>query len=145
MPDAFQGKARVKVLKLDMDGVLVQQVGRKRFDLMGWMPDGRELWDAVVPHSPGLLSQLLEDIWDVSRHEKRLWVDRELGAHVPLTVVRGDLRKHLHATPGAILVDDSPKHRAGWEEAGGVFVLHTSARGSIAALRALGFFEQGGK
>ena len=43
------------------------------------------------------------------------------------------------ATPGAVLVDDRPQYAHLWEERGGIFVLHTSAAASIAALRDLGF------
>lgn len=125
-------------LYCDMDGVLVNQTGRLRFDLMDWTADGRVLWAAIAPLAPTLLSQLLEDIWDVSRHEKRAWVDRELGEAVPLIVVRGDNRKFAYAQPGSILIDDSEKHREGWTARGGRFVLHRSARASIAALERLG-------
>ena len=34
--------------------------------------------------------------------------------------------------PGDILIDDWPKYKHLWEEAGGIFILHTSAAQSIA-------------
>jgi len=42
-------------------------------------------------------------------------------------------RDHMEA-PGDILVDDTPRWRCLWEEAGGVFVLNRSAAESLAAL-----------
>jgi hypothetical protein len=122
-------------LYCDMDGVLVNQTGRARFDLMDWMPDGRELWDFIKPHKPRILSQLMKDIWDVSRHEKRIWVERELGAGVPVTVVRAEEGKHPYSGPGAVLIDDSIKHKSDWEAKGGIFVHHLTAERSIEQLR----------
>jgi hypothetical protein len=46
-------------------------------------------------------------------------------------------RDHMEA-PGDVLVDDTPTYRHLWEGAGGRFVLHRSARESLAELRALG-------
>ena len=121
-------------LYCDMDGVLVHQVGRLRWDLMDWMPDGRELWRAIKQYRPTLLSQLMADVWEVSRHEKRTWVDRELGKDIPLIVVHGEDGKFPHSGLGHILIDDSEAHRLPWERMGGHFILHRSVRDSIAQL-----------
>lgn len=120
----------------DQDGVLVQQVGRKRWDLMGWMPDGKELWAFLAPLKPTILTQLMADVWEVSRHEKKLWVERELGADVPVIVVRAEYGKHPHCKPGDILIDDDVyRHSPGWIRAGGTFIHHKSAAQSIAELQ----------
>jgi hypothetical protein len=37
-------------------------------------------------------------------------------------------------SPGDVLVDDRATHHAAWEDAGGVFVHHKSARESLQAL-----------
>lgn len=124
-------------LYCDMDGVLVNQTGRARFDLMDWMPDGRELWMFIAPYRPTILSQLMMDIWEVSRHEKRIWVERELGADVPVIVVHAEEGKHPHSGPGAVLIDDSLAHQEPWESKGGVFVHHITAERSIEQLRQL--------
>jgi hypothetical protein len=47
-------------------------------------------------------------------------------------------RDHME-NPGDALVDDLPKHRALWEEAGGVFVHHRNAKATLKELKALGF------
>ena len=44
--------------------------------------------------------------------------------------------RQLAADPGDALVDDWDRYRGLWEEAGGLFIHHTSARASIAALSA---------
>lgn len=124
-----------------MDGVLVNQVGRKRFDLMDWKDDGRRLWEFVEPYEPTILSQLMVDIWHISRHEKRAWVDREIGDHVPLIVVHAEDGKFPYAEPGAILIDDSVEHREKWEARGGIFILHRSAASTIAMLSGYNGFD----
>lgn len=125
------------MIYLDMDGVLVNQVGRKRWDLMGWMPDGRELWEYLKPLRPTLLSQLMKDVWEVSRHEKRAWVDRELGKNIPLIVVRAEEGKHPYCRRGDMLIDDTESHCEPWRRCGGIFVLHKSAERSIAIVKSL--------
>jgi hypothetical protein len=127
------------VLKIhcDMDGVLVHQVGRIRFDLMDWTTDGKLLWNFIKPYQPTILSQLMIDIWEVSRHEKRIWVERELGRDVPLIVVHGEDGKFPHSAPGHLLIDDSVAHRDPWIERGGTFILHRSAFATIEELKRL--------
>jgi hypothetical protein len=121
----------------DQDGVLVHQTSRKRWDLMDWMPDGRKLWEALKPYSPVILTQLMMDVWEISRHEKRIWVDREIGPDVEVIVVHGEDGKFPYSGPGHVLIDDSIVHKEPWEKRGGIFILHKSADESIAALRAV--------
>lgn len=116
----------------DMDGVIVHQIGRKRWDLMPWMKDGKQLWDGLNKFTkPTLLTQLLIDVYEISRHEKRTWVDRELGHDVECIVVHGEDGKFPHSAPGHILIDDSVAHRAPWVERGGIFILHRTAWESL--------------
>lgn len=47
--------------------------------------------------------------------------------------------KFLHMRhPGDVLVDDYLKYKEAWEEAGGIFVHHTSARKTLARLAEIG-------
>lgn len=117
-----------------MDGVLVNQTSRKRFDLMGWCEGGRELWEAVKWYRPTLLSQLMQDIWEVSRHEKRIWIERELGDEVPYIITHGELGKWRWSRPGHVLIDDSVAHKNPWEKHGGIFILHRNAAETISTL-----------
>jgi hypothetical protein len=45
--------------------------------------------------------------------------------------------KKNYMKPGDILVDDWPRYRDLWENAGGVFILHTSAVDSIERVKAI--------
>jgi hypothetical protein len=58
-----------------------------------------------------------------------------------ITTLSPAKRDHMEA-PGDVLVDDTLTWRHLWEEAGGVFVHHRSARESLDALEALGFALQ---
>ena len=73
--------------------------------------------------------------------QKRAWVARELGAHVPVITCPAK-EKGDHCSPaGSVLVDDMEKNREPWVagRARGTFVLHTSAARSIEELKRLGF------
>lgn len=108
------------------------------FETLHWMHDAERLWRFCAPHAPTILTGLPLGAW--APEQKRRWVARMLGAHVPvITCMSRD--KPRHAGPGRVLVDDRAAARAGWEAAGGVFVHHTGADASIAALRALGFAD----
>jgi hypothetical protein len=75
---------------------------------------------------------------DWAAPQKMAWAARHFPGTRMITTMARAKRDHMQA-PGDVLVDDTPTHRALWEEAGGVFVLHRSAADSLAALRALGF------
>ena len=110
------------------------------FETLHWMHDAERLWRFCAPHAPTILTGLPLGSW--APEQKRRWVARMLGAHVPvITCMSRD--KPRHAGPGHVLVDDRASARAGWETAGGLFIHHTDADRSIVALRALGFTGAG--
>lgn len=147
-------------LFLDLDGVLadfdrgVREVtGRRPADMkvremwralaaapdfygtLGLMTDAEALWKFCEPHQPTILTGLPLGSW--APEQKRRWVARVLGAHVPvITCMSRD--KANYAGSGHILIDDRASARPAWEAAGGIFVHHTSAATSINALRELG-------
>jgi hypothetical protein len=99
------------------------------------MPDARELWEAVAHLHPVILTGVPIGNW--AAPQKTRWAAEHFpGARMITTMARAK-RDHMEA-PGDILVDDRLTYRPLWEEAGGVFVHHRSARESLEALRALG-------
>jgi hypothetical protein len=148
------------MLFLDLDGVLadfdhgVQAVTGRRpedlplkamwaalaqapgfFETLGMMEDAGELWRYCAPHQPTILTGLPLGSW--APEQKRRWVARMLGAHVPvITCMSRD--KPRWSGPGHVLVDDRASAREGWERKGGHFVHHVSAGQSIALLQELG-------
>jgi 5'(3')-deoxyribonucleotidase len=66
--------------------------------------------------------------------QKREWVRRFIGAEVPVICCE-TLDKPKYCKPGDVLIDDRAVNRDNWERAGGLFVVHTSAKDSLAQLR----------
>ncbi|MFC4167251.1 hypothetical protein [Teichococcus aestuarii] len=109
------------------------------FETLEFMHDAQELWRFCAPCHPTILTGLPLGAW--APEQKRRWVARMLGAHVPVITCMSR-EKPRWSGPGHVLVDDRASAAEGWEKKGGVFVHHRSAAGSIAALRALGFGKE---
>lgn len=112
------------------------------YEHLPWMPDGQELWAFCRSHDPVIVTGLPLGKW--AEPQKRAWCIRELGAEIPvICCLSRDKGKRAAELLGPeelmVLVDDRLKVQAAWEDAGGQFILHTSAQASIVALRALGF------
>ena len=95
------------------------------------LPDAHRLVDAVRHLDPSILTGLPIGKW--AEPQKRAWAE----AHFPgLPVITCFARdKHRHGLAGDVLVDDSLRLAAAWEEMGGTFVHHENAERSLAALR----------
>jgi len=107
------------------------------FEHLEPMADAYELYEAVRHKDPIILTGMPLGTW--AEPQKRRWAARYFPA-VPVITTMAAL-KHEHLHPGDVLVDDRDKHRHLWENAGGVFVHHSSARASIAELKALGYLD----
>jgi hypothetical protein len=158
----FMPASKKKQLFLDCDGVLAdfdsyaekifglpprkaeELHGKKRFwaDLQSHpdfyfnlplMPGARELYEAVKHLNPIILTGL--PLGDWAEPQKRRWAEKYFpGVRV---ICCASVDKRLHMKPGDVLVDDWPKYRHLWEEAGGVFILHRSVEESIDGLSQL--------
>lgn len=97
------------------------------------MPDAQLLFEAVKHLKPTILTGLPLGRWAAPQKER--WA----AAHFPGVPIITTMakQKHLHMTPGDVLVDDRENHRHLWEEAGGVFVYHKSAEDSLRQLAAI--------
>ncbi len=111
------------------------------YDRLGWMPDGRELWSAVKDLNPVILTGLPMGKW--AEPQKRSWCERELGPKIPVITGMSRDKAELALTwleengmpdKTPILIDDRLKIKELWEAAGGIFILHLDAAGSIEAL-----------
>ena len=105
------------------------------FEHLDPLPDAFELYDAVKAKGPIILTGLPHGRW--AEPQKRRWAERHFPGVPVITTSAALKREHCH--PGDVLVDDRAQHRHLWIEAGGVFIHHTSASASIAALRAAGY------
>ena len=99
------------------------------------LPDAMQLFDAVKPLDPIILTGLPGGDW--AEPQKRRWAARHFPS-VPMIATSAALKRE-HCHPGDALVDDWDRYRGLWEEAGGLFIHHRSAARSIAELREHGF------
>lgn len=104
------------------------------------MADARELWEAVAHLHPVILTGTPQGDW--AAPQKLRWAAQHFPQARMITTMARAKRDHMEA-PGDVLVDDLLRYRDLWEEAGGVFVHHRSARESLEALRALGLDVRG--
>jgi hypothetical protein len=99
------------------------------------LPDAFELYEAVKAKGPIILTGLPRGDW--AEPQKRRWAHRHFPGVPVITTSAALKREHCH--PGDVLVDDRDQHRRLWEQAGGLFIHHKSAKASIEALRAAGY------
>lgn len=94
------------------------------------MPDAHVLVDGVRHLNPIILTGCPRGNW--AEAQKVAWA----GEHFPgiqiITCRSAD--KRAHAKPGDVLIDDWHQHRHRWIEMGGVWITHTCAETSLAAL-----------
>ncbi|WP_333571380.1 hypothetical protein [Sphingomonas sp.] len=97
------------------------------------MPDAMRLFDAVHHLNPIILTGLPRGTW--AAPQKIRWAAEHFPGTRIITCLAVDKRNH--ARTGDILVDDTLKYQALWQEAGGIFVHHQDAQATIDLLRAL--------
>lgn len=104
-------------------------------------PDGHILWDFIKSYNPILLSAPSRQT--ESRVAKHDWVERELpGTQL---ILRSAKHKKDFAEPNAILIDDREDNINGWNDAGGIGILHKSAAETIEILTNKYNFKKDGK
>ena len=102
------------------------------------IPDALELWQGTAHLNPIVLTGVpFAEVPDAAP-QKRAWLREHLGENVPLICCRSRDKRH-HGKPGDVLVDDWDRYRQLWIDMGGVFVIHTSAKDSLAQLQRFGY------
>src|SRR5687768_290020 len=94
------------------------------------MPDAKRLFEAVEHLRPTILTGLPLGNW--AAPQKVRWAARHFPGVPIITCMARD--KYRHMTKGDVLVDDREDHRSKWEDAGGNFVHHKTARASLERL-----------
>lgn len=99
------------------------------------MPDAMELYEAVAHLNPTILTGVPMGGW--AEEDKIAWAAEHFPG-VPIVTCKAK-EKFMHVRhAGDVLVDDYQKYRQQWEDAGGVFIHHTSARATLRELKDLG-------
>lgn len=97
------------------------------------MPDAQQLFAAVMHLRPIILSGVPKGEW--AEVQKLDWGKRYFPG-VPMVLTESkNKRDYCHL--GDILIDDWPRYKADWEEAGGHFILHRRALDSISQLETI--------
>ena len=93
---------------------------------LGWMSDGKELWNFMRKYDPIILSSDFDRT--NSTQGKTKWVKKNLGPDVRVIIVdnKGD-----YATPDSLLIDDRQFVLDGFMDAGGQGLLHISTENTI--------------
>jgi hypothetical protein len=103
----------------------------KFFDSLPLMPDARELYGSVQHLRPIILTGCPFGNW--AETQKMRWRDKHFPG-VPMVTCMSK-NKRNYCRPGDVLVDDTLKYKELWEQAGGIFILHTDAKSSILELQ----------
>lgn len=154
----FEGLAKPQIF-LDCDGVLADfdtyaeqyfgmpprqyeaQMGSPRFweelesrgDFyrnLPLMPDAMRLYEGVRHLTPVILTGCPRGDW--AQQQKIDWAAEHFPGVKIITCRSAD--KRAHAKRGDVLIDDWHQHRHRWIEMGGIWISHTCARSSLAAL-----------
>lgn len=104
------------------------------FGTLPLMEGAIELYVAVAQLRPIILTGCPFGNW--AEHQKFGWRDKHFPGVPMVTCLSRNKRNFCQ--PGDILVDDITKYQHLWEEAGGTFILHTSAESTINQLKVLG-------
>ena len=98
------------------------------------LPDARKLFDAVAHLNPVILTGCPLGGW--AEEQKHRWAAVHFPGTRMITCMARD--KRMHMSLGDVLVDDYLKYKGFWEDAGGIFIHHTSADNTIAELKRIG-------
>jgi hypothetical protein len=99
--------------------------------------DALELWFAVKPYKPIILTALPHTGAERVDHQKRQWCRTYLGEVSVITCQTKE--KPDYCKPGDVLVDDRAINRERWEARGGRFLLHQNATATNVALNHYGY------
>jgi hypothetical protein len=110
----------------------VRQVDPYFFERLELMPDALDLIDGLKAngYDPAILTGSPVHWADIQKWKwGHLWIPS-----VPMVVTKAK-EKHLYCLPGDVLIDDRTKYQKLWEDAGGIFIVHTSAKSSLEQLK----------
>ena len=101
------------------------------FESLEWLPDGKQLWNAVKQYHPTILTGLPSSKNGKAQKEK--WCAQHLGPNVPV-IVCPSRDKHMYAKPGYIIIDDRNDIIQSWNSAGGKGILRRDTTSVIIQL-----------
>jgi len=109
-----------------------------------WQPGGRELWKAISPYTPNILSspaidfnlpsdQQLNPEFNQAIQGKKEWIFKNL-TNVGKEIFVPAVQKATFAAPNHILIDDMFKNISAWKASGGIAILHKDTNKTLSIL-----------
>lgn len=117
--DDFANKTRGKAVNKMMYWYISQS--RKWWANLEWAPGGKELWAAIVPYNPTILTA---PVGPRSVDGKRDWCKANLGLSGNKVIVNQN--KAIKLNGPSVLIDDKPKYINQFKSSGGHGILHVT-------------------
>jgi phosphopantetheine adenylyltransferase len=116
-----------------------------------WQPGGQELWKAISPYTPNILSspaidfnlpsnQQLDPEYNQAIQGKKEWIAKNL-SNVGEEIFVPAVQKATFAAPNHILIDDMKKNTDAWEAAGGIAISHKNLSDTLRRLETLKLYN----
>jgi len=116
-----------------------------------WQPGGQELWKAISPYTPNILSspaidfslppdQQLSPEYNQAIQGKKEWISKNL-TNVGKEIFVPAVKKATFAAPNHILIDDLEKNITAWEVNGGIGILHKNLPDTLKKLETLKLYN----
>ena len=99
------------------------------YDLLAYIKHTGVKWEILT--AAGLVNR------DLVVYDKNEWIKRYVDPSVVVTCTMSGSQKAAFAYEGSVLIDDRKKNIDAWESAGGIGILHTSAKETIETLKEL--------
>ncbi|MGY3589333.1 5' nucleotidase, NT5C type [Bradyrhizobium sp. USDA 4350] len=100
--------------------------------------DADRLWDAISHLKPVILTALPRENGERVAEQKNQWVRNFVKGRPQDVITCATKDKPNYCKPGDILIDDRAVNRDAWIGQGGMYLIHTDAGRTVAALKALG-------
>lgn len=114
-----------------------QENGHNFWEELNPMKDAQQLWDYVADFNPEILTATGLSKYN-SGEQKIKWVKENVGSGITVNLVEKSRDKAKFASPKSVLIDDKEKSIDPWREAGGIGILHVSAKDTIQQLKRYG-------
>ena len=109
--------------------------GGKLWGELPLMSDAMILWNYIKKYNHEILTATGDPKYGAEA-QKKLWVKKHFG-NVKINFTRKAAEKAQLAQKNTILIDDKQKAIGPWIKAGGIGIIHTSAKNTIAQLKKL--------
>jgi phosphoglycolate phosphatase-like HAD superfamily hydrolase len=121
----------------EFNGYFKKFIDDAEFSTLDLMSDAEELLQFL--HELDVHKEILSSTARPENHgmiapQKQMWLLKH-NIHYKANLVPGKSLKYKYATPNSIIIDDTQSVIDDWNKAGGIGILHTDAKSTIAILK----------